>query len=131
MANRGLAISLLSFYTQANHKGKRLSQAEVKSEVMRLRAIIQGAKVYKELLASDSLRSARLKHCARSAVPRYSEVLLCNQMGSNHQPTSRMLLEQCPLFITQIWRCAVALAVKAPSQYWLSLRLNLQQKLYA
>jgi hypothetical protein len=36
-----------------------------------------------------------------------------------------------PLFITQIWRCAVALAVKAPSQYWLGLCLSRRQILYA
>jgi hypothetical protein len=41
------------------------------------------------------------------------------------------IIETVPLFITHIWRVAVALAVKSPSQYWLGLGLSRQQILYA
>ena len=35
-------------------------------------------------------------------------------MGPSHQLTSRVLLELVPLLITEIWRVAVAPAVKSP-----------------
>ena len=35
-------------------------------------------------------------------------------MGPNRQLTSRVLLELVPLLITEIWRVAVAPAVKSP-----------------